>query len=268
MPTSATGQDLFEGLREIVRPVFSQDIDQIGGLRAILGGLQAVRPLLASIGNDELVNSKPFRTRNLAELIRFTAQENRLNDVAAPWGSGRVIFLQYASDAVVFYDPRSLWRRPAWMTPPVGPDVSPDFVWLPVITFLQLTFDVMLAVKLPKGHGHPIRFDWIAPGFLDALGLRLVLPFELDGLQHPVRACFRVSHRPLPLASPCISDHLGFLVSNLGKRAPTNPGALLSAKRAPLPTGYPTIRLEVSVMIRGRVSTNVVVVFCISSATP
>lgn len=81
-----------------------------------------------------------------------------MDDVAAPWGPYRMIFLQYASDAVVFYDPCSLWRRPAWMNPPVGPDVSPDFVWLPVITFLQLTFDVMLAVKPPKGHGHVYAF--------------------------------------------------------------------------------------------------------------
>lgn len=91
-------------------------------------------------------------------VIRFTAQESRLDDVAAPWGPYRMIFLQYASDAVVFYDPCSLWRRPAWMNPPVGPAVSPDFVWLPVITFLQLTFDVMLAVKPPKGHGHVYAF--------------------------------------------------------------------------------------------------------------
>jgi uncharacterized membrane protein len=96
--------------------------------------------------------------------IRFTSQQNRLNDAPAPWGPYRVIYLQYASDAIVFYDPRALWRRPDWMTPPLGPDVSPDLKWIPVVTFFQLTFDIMLAVLPPKGHGHIYAF----PHYLDA----------------------------------------------------------------------------------------------------
>jgi uncharacterized membrane protein len=68
-------------------------------------------------------------------VIRFTSQENRLDDAPAPWGSFRIIYLQYASDAVVFFDPGALWRRPAWLDGPRGPDVSPDFMWIPVVTF-------------------------------------------------------------------------------------------------------------------------------------
>lgn len=91
--------------------------------------------------------------------IRFTSQTNRLDRATAPWGTFRIIYLQYASDAVVFFDPNSLWRRPAWMVGERGPDVSPDFMWLPVVTFLQLTVDVMTAVAPPLGHGHTYRFD-------------------------------------------------------------------------------------------------------------
>lgn len=92
-------------------------------------------------------------------VIRFTAQQNHLNEADAPWGPYRVVFLQYASDAITFYDPTSLWQKPAWMVAPVGPDVSPDLVWIPVVTFLQLTFDLMLAVTPPMGHGHVYAFD-------------------------------------------------------------------------------------------------------------
>lgn len=53
-------------------------------------------------------------------VIRFTSQKNHLNDAAAAWGPYRVIFLQYASDAITFYDPYSLWRRPAWLRGPGG----------------------------------------------------------------------------------------------------------------------------------------------------
>ncbi|EHS49317.1 Uncharacterized conserved protein UCP007542 [Rhizobium sp. PDO1-076] len=92
-------------------------------------------------------------------VIRFTSQRNTLREAPAPWGLYRVIFLQYASDAVAFFDPRALWRRPEWMNKPLGPDVSPDMVWIPVVTFLQLGFDIMLAVLPPKGFGHVYAFD-------------------------------------------------------------------------------------------------------------
>jgi len=92
-------------------------------------------------------------------VIRFTAQANHLGEAASPWGPYRVIFLQYASDAIAFYDPRAIWRRPAWMTAPRGPDVSPDLIWVPVVTFLQLTIDLMTAVKPPMGFGHVYAFN-------------------------------------------------------------------------------------------------------------
>lgn len=92
-------------------------------------------------------------------VIRFSSQENRAATAPAPWGPHRVIFLQYASDAVTFFDPHALWRKSDWMKPPRGPDVSPDLVWIPVVTFLQLTFDMMLAVTPPKGHGHVYLFE-------------------------------------------------------------------------------------------------------------
>jgi uncharacterized membrane protein len=109
--------------------------------------------------------------------IRFTSQTNMLDEAEAPWGGFRIIYLQYASDAVVFFDPRALWRRPDWLEGARGPDVSADFTWLPVVTFLQLTVDIMTAVAPPIGHGHTYRFDhyvdaWAAltdaPGWTEA----------------------------------------------------------------------------------------------------
>lgn len=92
-------------------------------------------------------------------VVRFTAQKNELNHAPAPWGDFRVVYLQYASDAVTFFDPHALWRRPDWMVSPLGPDVSPDIRWIPVVTFLQLAFDMALAVEPPIGYGHVYAFD-------------------------------------------------------------------------------------------------------------
>ncbi len=73
---------------------------------------------------------------------------------SAAWGPTRIVYLQYASDAVTFFDYRSLYREPAWMYAPRGPDVSPEMRWYPVVTFLQLTLDMLAAFGAPAGHGH------------------------------------------------------------------------------------------------------------------
>ena len=65
-----------------------------------------------------------------------------------------IVYLQYASDPVTFFDYRSLYREPEWMTAPRGPDVSPDLRWYPVVTLLQLALDMAMATTAPIGHGH------------------------------------------------------------------------------------------------------------------
>jgi uncharacterized membrane protein len=87
-------------------------------------------------------------------VIRFANQEHAPDQFAAPWGPLRVIYLQYASDPVVFFDATSAFREPAWMKAPRGPDVSPELTWIPVVTMLQLLFDMMIATTSPIGYGH------------------------------------------------------------------------------------------------------------------
>lgn len=86
--------------------------------------------------------------------VRFTSQRNALPEAGDHWGPMRIVYLQYASDPIVFYDPYSFYRQPAWMAVPRGPDVSPDFQWYPVVTFLQLTLDMAMATTTPMGLGH------------------------------------------------------------------------------------------------------------------
>ena len=87
-------------------------------------------------------------------VVRFTSQENHLGGFDTDWGPPRIAFLQYASDPITFFEPRSLYRPPDWMTGPRGPDVSPRLEWYPVVTFLQLVLDMMTATTTPKGYGH------------------------------------------------------------------------------------------------------------------
>jgi uncharacterized membrane protein len=90
--------------------------------------------------------------------VRFMNQDgeaaNPASGPSAAWGPMRVIYLQYASDPVTFFDYRSLYREPDWMLPPRGPDVSPQLRWYPVVTFLQLGLDMFMATAAPVGYGH------------------------------------------------------------------------------------------------------------------
>jgi uncharacterized membrane protein len=87
-------------------------------------------------------------------MVRFTAQQNALGFGGDNWKNLRIVYLQYASDAIVFFEPTSLFHVPAWMNAPRGPDVSPAFEWYPVVTFLQTLVDLMIATSTPTGHGH------------------------------------------------------------------------------------------------------------------
>jgi uncharacterized membrane protein len=66
----------------------------------------------------------------------------------------RIVYLQYASDPVTFFEFQSLYRMPDWMVAPRGPDVSPELRWYPVVTLLQLTLDMAMSTTTPLGYGH------------------------------------------------------------------------------------------------------------------
>jgi uncharacterized membrane protein len=89
-----------------------------------------------------------------SSVIRFTAQKNALDIPGASWGPMRIVYLQYASDPVTFFDPHSFYREPDWMKQPRGPDVSPYLRWYPVVTMLQLALDMAMATTSPMGYGH------------------------------------------------------------------------------------------------------------------
>ncbi|CAB3825475.1 alpha/beta hydrolase [Achromobacter piechaudii] len=86
--------------------------------------------------------------------VRFMNQQGSPVPADTPWGPMRIVFLQYASDAITFFDFRDLYRRPAWMDPPYGPDVSPQLRWVPVVTMLQLALDMSVSTDTPLGYGH------------------------------------------------------------------------------------------------------------------
>jgi len=89
-------------------------------------------------------------------MLRFTGRDNVLPDQGSRWGPMRFVFIQHASDPMTFFSPDLMFRRPAWLDGERGPDVSPYLRWCPLVTFLQLAFDLPMATAVPAGFGHNI----------------------------------------------------------------------------------------------------------------
>jgi uncharacterized membrane protein len=89
-------------------------------------------------------------------MVRFTGQENSLDQNGKRWGKMRFVYVQYASDPMTFFRPSLIFRRPEWLAGKRGPDVSPYLDWYPVVTFLQIACDLPMATSVPTGYGHNI----------------------------------------------------------------------------------------------------------------
>ncbi len=96
-------------------------------------------------------------------LVRYASHVTDGSD-GADWGAMRIVFLQYSSDPVVFYDPYSLWRAPPWMRDAPAADMSGHFAFMPIVTQFQLALDMALSFGSPPGHGHAYYArDYIGP---------------------------------------------------------------------------------------------------------
>jgi len=115
--------------------------------------------------------------------VRFMNQNGATVPTNAPWGPMRVVYLQYASDAITFFDHRDAYRRPAWMDPPIGPDVSPKLRWYPIITMLQLAVDMAVSMQVPPGYGHVFAPEHYADAWVAATDVRTWTPENLAKLK-------------------------------------------------------------------------------------
>ena len=105
---------------------------------------------------------------NDGQNVRFVARPSNLERPSEPWGRPRVVYLQHASDPIAWWTPDLLFKSPAWLREKRGYDVLPQTHWIPVVTFLQVSADMAVAVDVPDGHGHHYVAD-VANGWADLL---------------------------------------------------------------------------------------------------
>ncbi len=100
--------------------------------------------------------------------VRFVARASDLARPDAPWGHPRVVYLQHASDPIAWWTPDLLFKEPDWLREKRGYDVLPETRWIPVVTFLQVSADMAVALDVPDGHGHRYVAD-VANGWAAVL---------------------------------------------------------------------------------------------------
>ncbi|RUP01138.1 MAG: hypothetical protein EKK34_30840 [Mycobacterium sp.] len=86
--------------------------------------------------------------------VRFVARPENLDRPQAAWNHPRVVYLQHASDPIAWWTPDLLFSKPDWLREKRGYDVVPEMRWFPLVTFLQVSADMAVAVDVPDGHGH------------------------------------------------------------------------------------------------------------------
>ncbi|MEU8760568.1 alpha/beta-hydrolase family protein [Streptomyces sp. NPDC048659] len=72
----------------------------------------------------------------------------------ARWEFPRAVYLQNASDPVVWWSPDLLLERPAWLDDPLGPDITPEIDWFPFVAFWQTSVDMAVSYGVQAPHGH------------------------------------------------------------------------------------------------------------------
>lgn len=114
--------------------------------------------------------------------IRFMNQDGSGTPDSAPWGPMRVVYLQYASDAVTFFDYRGFFREPELLQTPRAPDIAPAMRWYPVVTMMQTAMDIPLSMTAPPGFGHVYAPSHYVAAWLQVTGIQDWTPEQIQRL--------------------------------------------------------------------------------------
>ena len=187
------GQALFEAVDELVRQlpeaqrpklvVFGESLGSFGGeapfmtLDNVLARTDGALFSGPTFQNTIWTDLTATRDRGSPEWLpiyddgrnaRFVARPDDLDRPHTAWPHPRVVYLQHASDPIAWWNPDLLFRKPDWLREKRGYDVLPETEWIPVVTFLQVSADMAVAVDVPQGHGHVYVAD-VANGWAAVL---------------------------------------------------------------------------------------------------
>jgi uncharacterized membrane protein len=177
-PAQEAGRDLFDAvygkwhqLPAASRPalaVFGESLGSFGG-EAAFSGTEDIRDRTSGVLWVGPTNSNTLWSRFTAgrdpgspqwrpayqggRTVRFASAP--ATEAAGPgWEPPRVLYLQNASDPIVWWSWQLAFHQPDWLRETHAPDVSSAMHWYPLVTFWQVAADLALATAVPAGHGH------------------------------------------------------------------------------------------------------------------
>ena len=124
------------------------------------GALMVGPPFVNELWNELVANrdpgsSPPTPLYQGGRTVRFTNEDNALDDPEDEWGDTRVVYLQHASDPVVFFSPSLFVEHPDWLLDGQrGVEISEQFQYTRLITGWQVMMDLPAAGSIPEGYGH------------------------------------------------------------------------------------------------------------------
>lgn len=92
---------------------------------------------------------------NNGTTVRFTGAEDALGKPTGKWGNTKIVYLQHATDPVVWFSQNLLFTEPDWLKKGQrGPGITEDFVYVPIVTMWQMAGDLPAAGSVKDGFGH------------------------------------------------------------------------------------------------------------------
>jgi uncharacterized membrane protein len=102
-----------------------------------------------------------------------------------PWDGSRVLYLMHPSDPIVWWSPHLILSEPDWIGEAPGKDVLEGMVWLPFVTFWQVSADLPFSTGVPGGHGHKYTTEQV-DGWYAVMQPAGLTPATLDALKQVI----------------------------------------------------------------------------------
>ncbi|MFF7779113.1 alpha/beta hydrolase [Streptomyces tanashiensis] len=103
-----------------------------------------------------------------------------------PWNGTRVLYLMHPSDPIVWWSPDLALSEPDWIGEAPGGDVLEEMVWIPFVTFWQVTADLPFSTGVPDGHGHTYKAAYV-DGWNAVMRPSGFTPQDLDRLREVIQ---------------------------------------------------------------------------------
>jgi uncharacterized membrane protein len=162
----AFGQSLgsMGGETAFAEPSLSASIDSITSRydAALFTGPTRNNAIYGTIVDERDAGSPSWKPTVAAEPhLRVANQIADIDPTDESWESPRVLWVHHPSDAIGTWRLPNLWSPPGWAEDPPPYDVPAAATWVPFVTFVQESFDLMAGFSATPGFGHDYRTDFV-----------------------------------------------------------------------------------------------------------